>query len=75
MAIVRNKRGRFVKRKRRKLKGGNAGDFFAGLAAPFKSAYHLIVKRDPDAAIKDFTDLGPRLAKGFNGRGRRRMHK
>lgn len=56
-----------MKRKR----GKGIGDFLAGVWAPVKAAYSL-VRGDIGGVEKAFTDLGPRLSKGFNGKGRRR---
>jgi hypothetical protein len=71
---VRKATRRITRKKRRRLKGGNFSDFAAGFTAPFKAIYHVI-RGQPDKAEQDFTSLGPRLSKGFNGKGRRRLLK
>jgi hypothetical protein len=71
MAVRRVKRRASRPTRRRVKRGRGWDDFVAGFTAPIMATVDAI-QGNYGSAAKRFTDLGPRLAQGFNGRGMRR---
>lgn len=69
--LARMAMGRAKAAKRRGKRGKGWDDFAAGFMAPI-NAVGDVFQGDLAGAAKRFTDLGPRLAQGFTGNGRRR---
>lgn len=67
----RSRRKLFTRKPIGRKRGRGIADALAGFVAPFRAGYRLI-RGDINGAEKVFSDLGDRMSKGFNGKGRRK---